>query len=328
MKRTITRLVTLGLLSALGAGQALAQASQAQSYPSKPIRMIVPFPAGGPSDVVARIIGQKMTENWGQQVIVDNRPGANTIIGAEAVARAAPDGYTLLVPIDSTLSMNQFLYSKLPYDPLKDFAPISLLMWSPIIMVTDAAAGPKTVQELLQQAKANPGKLNFGAGTILTQLTGELIKNQAGVNFVYVPYKGSPGTVQGLLSNDVTFILDGVTSSVPHIKSGKFRVLANMSSQPISALPNLPSFATEANLPGFDVSVWLGLAAPAGTPPEIVNKLSQEIARIYTLPDAREKVAATGNIPASNSPGEFAAFIRAQATRWAPVIKQSGIKLD
>ncbi len=316
----------LGMLAASGA--TLAQGSAAQSYPNKPVRLIVPFPAGGPSDVLSRVIGQKLSESWGQQVLVDNRPGANTLIAAEAVAKAAPDGYTLLMAIDSTLVMNQSLYAKLPYDPMKDFAPITLTAWSPLILVVDAAAGPKSVKELLQQAKANPGKLNFGAGTITTQLAGELLKNRAGVDMVYVPYKGSPGTVQGLLSGDVKIILDGVTSSVPHIKSGKFRVLANLSSRPIAALPNLPTFAAEAGLPGFDVAVWLGLVAPAGTPADIIAKLQQEVARILGLPEVKERLAATGLDAASSTTAEFAAFIKSEAERWGPIIKQAGVRLE
>lgn len=308
------------------APQVAAQAAAA--YPSKPIRIIVPFPAGGPSDVGARVIAEKMAANWNQPVLVENRPGGNTVIGAEAVAKAAPDGYTLLTAIDSTLTMNQHLYSKLPYDPLKDFAPVTLMMWSPIIMVVDAAKGPKSVAELMAQAKANPGKLSFGSGTITTQLAGELIKSMAGINTIYVPYKGSPGTVQGLLSNDVNYILDGVTSSMPHIKSGKFRVLARLSSRPISALPDLPPIAQEPGLGGFDVAVWLGLAAPAGTPADVVGKIHQEVTRIYTLPDVREKLAAVGIDPATMPPAEFATFVRTEAARWGKVIKEAGIKLE
>ncbi len=306
----------------------LGQAVHAQTYPTKPIRVVVPFPAGGPSDVGMRLIAQKMTESMGQQVLVDNRPGANTIIGAEAVARSAPDGYTLLCAIDSTLTMNQFLFSKLPYDPIKDFAPVSLILWSPVIMVVDAATGPKSVKELIQQAKANPGKVNFGAGTIATQLIGEQIKGRASIDMVHVPYKGSPETVKGLLSNDVRFIIDGVTSSVPHIKSGKFRALANLGSRPISALPGLPSFATEADMPGFEAGVWLGVVATGGTPPAVVDRLNQEIARALTMPDVREKLAGSGLEPMQSTPAEFAAFIRKEAERSEPIIRKAGIRLD
>jgi tripartite-type tricarboxylate transporter receptor subunit TctC len=310
------------------AGMLLAAGTLAQSYPAKPIRIVVPFPAGGPSDVLSRIIGQKMTENWGQQVIVENRPGANTFIGAEAVARAAPDGYTLLMAIDSTLVMNQFLFSKMPYDPIRDFTPVTLAVWSHLIMVVDAATGPKTVQELVQFAKSNPSKANFGAGTITTQLAGEMFKRAAGVDMVFVPYKGSAGTVQGLLSGDVKVIFDGVTSSVPHIRSGKFRVLATAGTRPIPALPGVARLADMPGFSGFDVVVWQGIVAPAGTPADIVNKLHREIARIYSLPDAREKIAAAGLDPVTNTPAEFAAFIRSESERWSRVVKETGIRLD
>ncbi len=300
----------------------------AQSYPSKPIRVIVPFPAGGPSDVGMRLIAQKMTESMGQQVLVDNRPGANTIIGAEAVAKAAPDGYTLLCAIDSTLTMNQFMYSKLPYDPIKDFAPVTSILWSPVIMVVDAAIGPKSVKDLLQEARANPGKLNFGSGTVATRLIGEQIKSRAAIDVVYVPYKGSPETVKGLLSNDVRFIIDGVTSSVPHIRSGKFRAIANLGARPISALPGLPSFATEADMPGFEAGVWLGVVATAGTPQSVVDRLNLEIRRALAMPDVIEKLSGSGLEPMVSTPAEFAAFIKKEAERSEPAIRKAGIRLD
>ncbi len=205
--KLFVHMLMLALLAA--AGHVYAQG--AASYPSKPGRITVPFPSGGPSDVQARVIGQKLSDTWGQAVIVDNRPGANTIIGAEAVAKAAPDGHTLLLAIDSTLVMNQSLYSKLPYDPIKDFVPITLTAWASLILVADAATGPKSVKDLIAQAKANPGRLNFGAGTITTQLGGEMLKSAAGIDMVFVPYKGSPGTVQGLLSGDVNIIMDAET---------------------------------------------------------------------------------------------------------------------
>jgi tripartite-type tricarboxylate transporter receptor subunit TctC len=321
--KSLASILALAFLNAIGLGNATAQ-----TYPSKPIRIVVPFPAGGPTDVLSRIIGQKMSDNWGQQVLVDNRPGANTIIGAEAVAKAVPDGYTLLMAIDSTLVMNQSLYSKLPYDPIKDFAPVTLTVWSHLILVTDASTGPKSVAELVQMARANPGKVNFGAGTITTQLAGEMFKKAAGLDATFVPYKGSPGTVQGLLSGDVTFIVDGVTSSVPHIKSGKFRVLATTGSRPIAALPGLPTLAAEAGLPGFDVVIWQGLVAPAGTSSDIIAKLNQEILRIYALADVKERIAAAGLDPVTSTPAEFTAFIRSESERWSKVIKETGIRLD
>ncbi len=322
--RSIVVNIGIVALSLIG----LASPAFAQSYPSKPIRVIVPFPAGGPSDVGMRLIAQKMTESMGQQVLVDNRPGANTIIGAEAVAKAAPDGYTLLCAIDSTLTMNQFMYAKLPYDPIKDFAPVTSILWSPVIVVVDAATGPKSVKDLLQEARANPGKLNFGSGTVATRLIGEQIKSRAAIDIVYVPYKGSPETVKGLLSNDVRFIIDGVTSSVPHIKSGKFRAIANLGARPISALPGLPFFATEAEMPGFEAGVWLGVVATGGTPPAIVDRLNQEIRRALAMPDVIEKLAGSGLEPMVSTPAEFAAFIKKEAERAEPAIRKAGIRLD
>ncbi len=322
--KLFVRMFMLVLLAATG--HALAQG--AASYPSKPVRIIVPFPSGGPSDVQARVIGQKLSDSWKQPVIVDNRPGANTIIGADAVAKAAPDGYTLLLVIDSTLVMNQSLYTKLPYDPIKDFAPVTLTAWSPLILVVDAATGPSSVKDLIAQAKANPGKLNFGAGTITTQLGGEMLKSAAGIDMVFVPYKGSPGTVQGLLSGDVKIIIDGVTSSVPHIKSGKFRVLANMGSRPIAALPGIPTVAAETGLTSVDIAVWQGLVAPAGTPPDIIAKLRQDVVRVLNLAEVREKFLSVGLDPATSTSAEFAAFIKTEAERWSKIIKQANIHLD
>lgn len=323
--KSLTKIAAFAALLAAGLGCGTVAA---QSWPSRPVRIVVPFPAGGPADVLARVIGEKMAPAWGQQVLVDNRPGANTIIGAEAVAKAAPDGHTLLMAIDSTLVMNQALYTKLPYDPIRDFAPVSLTAVSPLIMVTDAAKGPKSVAELIQMARANPGKVNFGAGTITTQLAGELFKRALDLDIVYVPYKGSAGTVQGLLSNDVTFTLDGVITALPHIRSGRFRVLAGLSNRPITALPDLPQVRDFPGLADFEVSVWLGLVAPAGTPATVVTRVSQDLSRVLAMPDTRERYAAAGLEPVSNTPAEFASFIRKEAGRWAPIIKAAGIKLD
>ncbi len=313
---------------ALPAALVISGAALSQSYPSKPIRVIVPSAAGGATDVLTRVIAQKMLDSWGQQVIADNRPGANTMIGAQVAAKAAPDGYTLLMALDSTLTMNQSLYGKIGYDPIRDFAPVTRTVVSPLILIVDAEKGASSIKDLIQRAKANPGKLTFGTGTPTTRLAGEQLKNLTGTDMVSVPFKSSAGTVQGLLSKDVDFIIDGATNGISHIRNGKFRVLASLSSQPIENLPNLPSLAVELGLPDFDVSVWLGLVAPAGTPPDIIARLNQEVVRILALPDVREKLSNVGLIPATNTPAEFGAFIRSESERWGRVIRQAGIKID
>ena len=297
------------------------------TYPSKAIRIVVPSPAGGPSDVGARVVGEKIAASWGQPVVIENRAGGNNIIGTQVVAKSPPDGYTLLMALDSTLTMHPSLYSNLPYDPAKDFAPVALAFISPIVIITDAA-GPGSVRELLQMAKASPGKIAFGAGTLTTRLAGELLKSQTGTDMLIIPYKGSAGTTQGLLSKDVTFTLDGVTTSMPHIRAGKLKVLANLTKRPIAALPNLPTFADEAGIQDFDVSVWLGFIAPAGTPRDIVAKLNQEIVRVLALADVKDKLASIGMEPGGGTPAQFESFIRAESDKWTRVIKASGFKAE
>jgi tripartite-type tricarboxylate transporter receptor subunit TctC len=299
----------------------------AQAYPNRAIHVVVPSAAGGPTDAVARLFADKMSAQWGQAVIVENRAGGNNIIGTQAVAKAAPDGYNLLLALDSTLTMHPSLYKKLPYDPAKDFAPVALAYRAPLLIITDAAKGPKSIKELVQLAKAKPGTVSFGAGTLSSHLCGELLKSQLGADMLIVPYKGSVGTTQALLTNDVTFTVDGAIPSLPHIKSGKFRVLANLS-QPITALPNLPSFAAEMGIPGFDISTWVGFVVPSGTASEIVGKLNEEIVRILALPDVREKLSSFGGEPGGGTPAEFASFIRTEIQKWSKVIRESGFKVE
>jgi tripartite-type tricarboxylate transporter receptor subunit TctC len=299
----------------------------AQPYPSKPIRIVVPSPAGGPSDVGARVVGERLSASWGQPVVIENRPGGNNIIGTQVVAKAPPDGYTILMALDSTLTMHPSLYSSLPYDPAKDFAPVALAFVSPIVLITDIS-GPGSVKELLALAKANPGKVTFGAGTLTTRLAGELLKSQTGTDMLIVPYKGSAGTTQGLLSKDVTFTLDGVTTSMPHIRSGKLKVLANLTQRPIAALPNVPTLAAETGIRDFDVSVWLGFVAPAGTPADIVSRLNQEIVRVLGLPEVKDKLSSIGLEPGGGTPAEFQSYIRAETEKWTRVIKASGFKAE
>jgi tripartite-type tricarboxylate transporter receptor subunit TctC len=307
---------------------AAAAAEDASSFPAHPIRLIVPFPAGGPSDVVARVIGQKMSEDWGQAVVIENRPGANTIIGAQAAAKAAPDGYTLFMAIDSTLVMNQYLYNNLSYDPLNDFAPISLTAKT-ISVLTVSASGPKTAQELIAQAKAQPGKLNYGAGTITAQLMGHLFHKAAGLDIVYVPFKGTPETVNGLLTGSVDLIYAANQTVAPLLASGQLRALAKLDRDAPPAMAHIPTLADAAGLPDLeDISIWLGLVAPKGTPQPIIYKIHAEVIKALSDPTVKEKSERTGNYPLTNTPEEFAAFIRKEADRWSHVIKDTGIKLD
>jgi tripartite-type tricarboxylate transporter receptor subunit TctC len=324
------RFIALAGLFALTVGPALAQntaSDAAKDFPNRSIKIVVPFPAGGPSDVLARLIGQKMSEDWGQPVVIENRPGANTVIGAQIVKAAAADGYTLLMAIDSTLTMNQFLYRTPPYDPIADFAPITLVAKTMQLLMVNSASEVKTIQDLVGKAKANAGKLNFGAGTITTKLTGFLFNKAAGVQTVLVPYNGSAEVTQGLLTKSVDFTFDGPSAAASLIQSGQFRVLAKFDDRPFPPAPNAPTIQTV--LPGLDpITVWLGVVAPKGTPPGIVTKLQQEVAKTLADPAIKAKADAAGLYPATGTPAEFAAFIKTEADRWSKVVAETGMKYD
>jgi tripartite-type tricarboxylate transporter receptor subunit TctC len=320
------RSLVLALSSLLVVGGAVAQ-ERAESFPSRSIKIVVPFPAGGPSDVLARMIGQKMTEDWGQPVVIENRVGANTVLGAQQVAKAAPDGYTLLMAIDSTLTMNQYLYRTPPYDPFNDFVPITLTAKTMLLMIVNSASELKSVKELIAKAKAQPGKLNFGAGTITSKLSGLLLNKAAGVETTLVPYNGSAEVAQGLLTRSVDFSLDGPSASLSMIQGGQFRVLAKFDPRPFPPVPDLPVITAE--VPKLDeITVWLGLVAPKGTPAPIVDKLYAEVAKILADPAVKSKADASGLFPATSAPAEFSAFIRKEAERWSTVVKESGMKYD
>jgi tripartite-type tricarboxylate transporter receptor subunit TctC len=320
------RSLVLALSSLLVVGGAVAQ-ERAESFPSRSIKIVVPFPAGGPSDVLARMIGQKMTEDWGQPVVIENRVGANTVLGAQQVAKAAPDGYTLLMAIDSTLTMNQYLYRTPPYDPFNDFVPITLTAKTMLLMIVNSASELKSVKELIAKAKAQPGKLNFGAGTITSKLSGLLLNKAAGVETTLVPYNGSAEVAQGLLTRSVDFSLDGPSASLSMIQGGQFRVLAKFDPRPFPPVPDLPVITAE--VPKLDeITVWLGLVAPKGTPAPIVDKLYAEVAKILADPVIKSKADASGLFPATSAPAEFSAFIRKEAERWSTVVKESGMKYD
>jgi tripartite-type tricarboxylate transporter receptor subunit TctC len=320
------RLIALALLSGLAMGSAAAQ-ERADAFPTRAIKIVVPFPAGGPSDVLARMIGQKMSEDWGQPVVIENRPGANTVLGAQQVAKAAPDGYTLLMAIDSTLTMNQYLYRTPPYDPFNDFAPITLTAKTMQLLIVNAASDVKTVNDLISRAKAQPGKLNYGAGTITTKLTGYLFNKSAGIETVLVPYNGSAEVAQGLLTKSVDFSFDGPSASLSLIQGGQFRVLAKFDPRPFPPVPDLPLITTA--MPNMDeITVWLGLVAPKGTPAAVIDKIQAEVAKALADADVKAKADASGLFPATSTPAEFAAFIRKEAQRWSSVVKETGMKYD
>jgi tripartite-type tricarboxylate transporter receptor subunit TctC len=321
MSRT-ARITMLALL--LAGTWSAAEADDAQQYPSRTIRMIVPFPPGGPADTIARIVGQKMSEHWGQPVIVENRAGGNTAIGAQLVAKSPPDGYTLLVAMDVTMVMNPLVMKNLPYDPLKDFAPVSLLNKS-IALVTTRSDGPKTIADLIAAAKAHPNTLSMGAGTITSRLGALAFAQSAGVDVTLVPYKGSADITQGLLTGAIDFAIDGVPNALPLIQAGKFRALAKYSNQPLPILPNVPSLSVAANLPDIgESSTWISLVAPAHTPEAIVDKLQREVAQTLGDPAMAERLRKAGLSSDSSTPQELEALIRSDTARWRTVI-QSGI---
>src|SRR5437868_8644115 len=303
--------------------------AQAQSYPVKPIRLVVPFPAGGPLDSAARAIGQKLTEAWGQPVVIDNRPGAGGNIGADLVAKSAPDGYTILEGALSTHAVNVSLYAKMPYDPIKDFAPITLVAVTPNVLVLNASYRVNSVPELLAYARANPGKLSFGSGSngSAGHLAGELFKTEAGVDMVHIPYKGGAPALQALLAGDTQLMFDNLANSAAQLKAGKLKALAVTTAKRSSLMPELPTLS-ETGLPGFDIYTWWGFMAPAGTPKEIVAKWNAEVTRILNSPEMKAFFAQQGAEPAPDSPEQFAALIRSEISKYAKIVKQSGAKVD
>jgi tripartite-type tricarboxylate transporter receptor subunit TctC len=316
------RLVTAAAAVFAALGPVAAQdAPETKNFPNHSIRMIVPFPPGGPADAIARIIGQKMSEHWGQPVVIENRAGGNTAIGAELVAKSAPDGYTLLVAMDVTMVMNPLVMTNLPYDPQKDFAPVSLLTKN-ISLITTRSDGPRTIAELIAKAKANPGKLNVGAGTITSRLGALAFTQAAGIDVTLVPYKGSADITQGLLTGAVDFAQDSVSNALPLIEAGKFRALAKYSNRPLPLLPDVPSLSAAAGLPELaESSTWIGVVAPAGTPKPVIDKVQSEIAAIYADPALAARLEKAGLNAESSTPEELAAFIRSESARWGKLIK-------
>ena len=309
----------------------LACASQAfpQSYPGKPVRIVVPYSAGGGTDIVARTLGQKLAERWGQSVLVDNRVGASGMIGADAVAKAAADGYTLLMATPPEIAVNHFLFAKVAYDPERDFAPITLVAVTPLVIAIYPGVPAKNMQELLALAKAKPGTLGYATpGTGSTQhLTGEMLMAQAGIRLVHIPYKGAGQSIPDVLGGQVPIGIYGLLTINQHAKSGKMRILAVTTPKRASSAPEIPTLA-ESGFPGFDTSLWFGLLAPAATPKEIVAKVHDDVVQVLKLAEVKARIAEQGADIVGDSPAEFAAFISAESAKYAKIIKQAGVKLD
>ena len=324
--RPSLQLVALTLSACLPAmtGSAIAQA-----YPSKTVRMLMPHPTGAGMDFVVRTVSQKLTENWGQQVSVDSRGGAGGIIGLQLAAKAAPDGYTLVPSSIGPFAVNHSLYSKLPYDTLRDFEPITLLISALNVLVVHPSVPAKSVMELIALAKARPGQLRYGSSAHgnTDHLAGEMLKSMTGIDIVHVPYKGGAPSAIAVVSGEIEMIFAVYQNVAPMVQAGKLRMLAVAGAKPWPAFRTLPTMSA-AGVPGFDVENWYGLMAPARTPKEIISKVNADVLRVLQLPDVVEALAANGMIPLTSTPEQFGAYLKAEIVKWAKVVKDAGIKVD
>ena len=305
----------------------LCASTYAADYPQRPIRLIVPFAAGGGLEITARSIGQKLTEKRGQSIVIDNRPGAATIVGSEIAAKASPDGYTLLM-ITTTFAINPSLYGKLPYDPVREFAPVTQINSVPNILVVNPSIPAHTVRELIALAKAKPGQLNYasaGSGTS-PHLAAELFKTMAGIEMTHIPYKGIPPAVTDVIAGRVTMLMTTTISAAPHVKSGRLRALAITSPKRLAAMPDVPAIAE--TVPGYEADAFQGMVAPAGVPKEIVRQLADDIAAIVRLPEIRERILADGAEPIGSTPDAFGVFLKKEMLKWGKVVKESGARPD
>jgi tripartite-type tricarboxylate transporter receptor subunit TctC len=307
----------------------MSDAVLGQAYPTRPIHIVVPSsPGAGVTDIMARLVGQHLSARIGQQIVVDNRPGASGIIGAEFVSRAAPDGYTLLIA-NVSLIVNPFLYPKMPYDPLKDFIPVTNLNSAPLMLVVHPSVPAKSLTELIAYAKSHPGRLNYGSGGLgsTPYLAAELFKSLAGIDVVHVPYKGGGPALSDLVGGQLSFMIENMPGTMPYVRANNLRALAITSPQRSELAPELPTMA-EAGVPGYEISGWNGLFAVKGTPPEIVARLHSDVAKILRTAEVRQELAALGAEPVGDTPEEFAAFLKADVARWGKIIQEKGIRSD
>ncbi len=319
--------IALSLLVMLGTARAqTASTGSGQTYPSKPIRLVAPFAPGGSTDILARMVAQKLTEAWGQQVNVDNRAGGGSVIGTDIVAKSAPDGYTLLMTSTSTATAPS-LVKKLPYDTLRDLAPVIQLVSTPNALVVHPSLPVRSVRELIDLAKARPDQIAFGSGGngTSTHLGGEILRLMANVRMTHVPFKGSAPSITSLMSGDVSWVFSAILPALPLINAGRLRAIAVSGAKPTPALPGVPPVG--ATLPGFDTSPWTGVAAPGATPKDIITRLNQEIARGYSAPDVRERLLREGNDVVLNTPEQFDVFFRGEMEKWVKVIKDARIAI-
>jgi tripartite-type tricarboxylate transporter receptor subunit TctC len=316
-------------LIALAWATQVTAADSGQSYPNRPVRFIVPFAPGGSTDTLARTVGQKLGEALGEQVVVDNRSGGNGNIGTDLVAHAAPDGYTILLGYIANLAIGPSLYAKLPFDPVKDLAPVTQLAVAPNILVVHPSVPAKNFKEFIAYAKANPQKVNFASAAVASpgHLAGELLNHAAGIHMQHVPYKGSGQAVVDVVGGQVQVMVSGMSSVMPHIKAGRLRALAVTGAQRSPAVPDIPTIA-ESGFPKFEATAWYGVLVPARTPKAIVTRLHDEIVRALKMPDVKERLESVGFEIVGSTPEAFGAYIKSEIVKWAPVVKASGAKAD
>jgi len=321
--RKLAQTIAVAMLATFTAG------ALAQSWPAKPVRFIVPYPPGGTSDILARTIGQKLGDALGQTIVVENKPGANGNVGAEFVAKAAPDGYTFLLADIGAIAISPSVYPALPFDPVKDFAPVTMVAYSPHILAVNPSVTAMSVQDLVALAKAKPGKLNYAASSTgsAPHLAGVEFASRAGIDWAYIPYKGGAQAITDVVGGQADVLFNGMLATYPHVKGGKLRILAVSSANRLPSIPDVPTVA-ESGYPGFETGSWQGILAPPGTPPEIVAKMNAEVGKILATPEMKEKLASQGAEVRVTTPGELGSFIARERDRWAKVVKQAGIKAE